>query len=176
MTLLVKKVGAPSTHTHTRKKDESTFTKVVVPLTLVVKFGQEAGFTLGETYTLWVDPVKDANVIATATALLAGTATTKDGQPYHAACRLAVENAAADFEFATPKVETWKDSFGVNRTSKKTTIYLKDGCFADWGIGEIQLTPETGNIHDLDILVDVKGMALLAAPAVPSVEGSEDPF
>ena len=175
MTLLVTKVGAPSTHTHTRK-DGSTFTKVTVPLTLSVKFGQEEGFTLGESYTLWADPMKDASVIATAQAFLNGTATTKDGEAYHAACRLALENHASDFEFAAPRSSTWTDNFGVERSRRSTTIYLKDACLAMWGIGEVQLTPETGNIHDLDILVDVKGMALLAAPSAPSVATSEDPF
>lgn len=175
MTLLVTKVGAPSTHTHNRE-DGSTFTKVTVPLTLSVKFGQEEGFTLGESYTLWLDPRRDASVIATAQALLDGTAKTKDGEPIHAACRLALENHRSDFECSAVRTNTFTDRLGVERSSKSSSIWLKTGCFAQWGIGEIQLTAETGNIHDLDILVDVKGMALLAAPSAPSTATSEDPF
>lgn len=174
MTLLITKVGAPSTHTHTRK-DGSTFTKVVMPLTLSVKFDDPAGFTPGVLYTLWLDPKADARVIAGAKAFIDGIAKTKDGQDYHAACRLALSNDISDFETTTIKTDKYT-SFGVERTSQKASIYLKEGAIARYEIGELTLSPETGDFDDLDLFVDTKGMALLSAPVAPSIVTEEDPF
>lgn len=174
MTLLITKVGAPSTHTHTRK-DGSTFTKVVVPFTLSVKFDSPAGFTPGVIYTLWMDPKADAQVIAGAKAFIDGIAKTRDGQDYHRACRLALANDISDFEMTAIKTDKYT-SFGVERTSQKASIFLKDGAIARWEIGEVTISPETGDFDDLDLFVDTKGMALLSAPAAPSIVTEEDPF
>lgn len=177
MTLLITKVGAPSTHTH-RRKDGSTFDKVLVPFTLSVKADDPAGFTPGVQYTLWMNPKMDARVIAGAKAFIDGIAKTKDGQDYHAACRLALLNDISDFETTELKTDRYKNAAGGQSTSLKQTIYFKetDGIIARYGVGELTISTETGDFDDLDLFVDTKGMALLSAPAAPSIATNEEPF
>jgi hypothetical protein len=168
MTLLITKVGAPQTRTENLKDGSGSFDKTNIPVTLRAKFGEEAGFELGVNYTIWLDVNKSRKVIAIASALIDGTATDKNGELYHPNCRLAVVNDSECFNFGKRKAnETYLDS---------QAIWLKDDVFFTYEIGELSVSPERGNIDDLDILVDFRGTALLASAVVPSDATMDEPF
>jgi hypothetical protein len=55
------------------------------------------------------------------------------------------------------------------------TIWLKDDTALTYDIAELAVSPQRGNIDDLDILVDFRGAALVA-PVVTSTATAEVPF
>lgn len=177
MTLLITKVGAPQTHTHELKDGSGNFSKTEVPVTLQAKFGEEAGFALGVNYTLWLDPIRASKVIGIASALIDGTATDGNGEVYHAVCRLALNNFAECFDMGPVRTKDLVSKFGTPYTVTNQTIWLKDedDLVCTWSIGELAISPQRGNIDDLDILVDFRGAALVA-PAVTSTATAEVPF
>ena len=168
MTLLITKVGAPTTHTQNLKDGSGSFDKTEVPVTLRAKFGEEAGFELGVNYTVWLSASKCRKVLAIASAFIDGTATDKNGELYHPNCRLAVVNDSECFNFGKRKAnDGYLDS---------QAIWLKDDVFFTYEIGELSVSPERGNIDDLDILVDFRGASLIVAPVVTSVVDAVEPF
>jgi hypothetical protein len=168
MTLLITKVGAPTTHTQNLKDGSGSFDKTEVPVTLRAKFGEEAGFDISVNYTVWLNASKCRKVIAIAQAFIDGTATDKNGELYHPNCRLAVVNDSECFNFGKRKAnDGYLDS---------QAIWLKDDVFFTYDIGELSVSPERGNIDDLDILVDFRGTALLATAVVPSASTMDEPF
>ena len=175
MVLLFTKVGAPTTHTHELKDGSGKFSKTEVPVTLQAKFGEEAGFALGVNYTMWMDAVRASKVIAIAQAFIDGTATDKNGELYHPSCRLAVANDTDCFTVGELRTKELPNKFGGTYTVTNQTIWLKDDTALTYDIAELAVSPQRGNIDDLDILVDFRGSALVA-PAVTSTATAEVPF
>jgi len=176
MTLLITKVGAPQMHTHELKDGSGNFSKTEVPVTLQAKFGEEAGFVLGVNYTMWLDPIRASKVIGIASALIDGTATDGNGELYHPVCRLALKNLAECFDMGPIRTKELPSKFGGTYTVTNQTIWLKDELVCDWTIGELAISPERGNIDDLDVLVDFRGASLIVAPVVTSTATAEVPF
>ena len=176
MTLLITKVGAPTTHTNNLKDGSGSFDKTEVPVTLQAKFGEEAGFTVGVNYTLWLDPRRASKVIAIAQAFIDGEATDSAGELYHSNNRLAVENDSECFNFGKLRTKELPSKFGGTYTVTNQAIWLKDDLAMTYDIAELTVSPERGNIDDLDILVDFRGTALLATAVVPSASTMDEPF
>jgi hypothetical protein len=177
MTLLITKVGAPTTHTHTLKDGSGkTFTKTEVPVTLQAKFGEETGFTVGVNYTLWLDAGRAAKVIAIAQAFIDGEATDSAGELYHSNNRLAISNDVECFNLGELRTKELTNKFGGTYTVTNQTLWLKDDLALTYDIAELAVSPQRGNIDDLDIAIDVRGTALLATAVVPSVSTMDEPF
>ena len=175
MTLLITKVGAPTTHTHNLKDGSGSFSKTEVPVTLQAKFGEEAGFQVGVNYTVWMDSARAGKVIAIASAFIDGTATDSNGELYHPSCRLAVVNDSECFTAGELRTKELTNKFGSTYTVTNQTIWLKDDTALTYDIAELAVSPQRGNIDDLDILVDFRGAALVA-PVVTSTATAEVPF
>lgn len=176
MTLLITKVGAPTTHTHNLKDGSGSFNKTEVPVTLQAKFGDEGGFQVGVNYTLWLDSARAGKVIAIAQAFIDGEATDSNGELYHSNCRLAVVNDSECFSLGELKTKELTNKFGGKYTVNNQTIWLKDDLAFTYDIAELAVSPQRGNIDDLDILVDFRGTALLASAVVPSASTMDEPF
>jgi len=179
MALLVTAIGLPQTVTHDRKDGSGSFTKSEIPLTVKAKFGDTGGFQMGVNYTIWLDASKASKVALIAQSLIDGVAKAgSDGELYHSSCRLAVINDAECFEFGKIRVNDLKRKDGTPYSVTNQTIWLKDpDTMLQYDIRELAIHPQRGNIDDLDILVDVKGAELLAAPVVSATSTTAvDPF
>ena len=179
MALLVTAIGIPQKVTHERKDGSGSFNKNEIPFTLKAKFGETGGFQMGVNYTIWFDASKIAKVQLTAQSLIDGVAKAKsDGQMYHSSCRLAIVNDAECFEFGEIRTKTLKRKDGTEYSVTNQTIWLKDPTMVfQYDILELAVHPQRGNIDDLDVLVDVKGAELLAAPVTSAAPTTAvDPF
>jgi hypothetical protein len=179
MALLVTAIGIPQKVTHERKDGSGSFNKNEIPFTLKAKFGETGGFQMGVNYTIWFDADKIAKVQLTAQSLIDGVAKAKsDGQMYHSSCRLAIVNDAECFEFGEIRTKTLKRKDGTEYSVTNQTIWLKDPTMVfQYDILELAVHPQRGNIDDLDVLVDVKGAELLAAPVASAAPTTAvDPF
>lgn len=178
MALLVTMVGLPQQVTHDRKDGSGSFTKTEIPLTVKAKFGDTGGFQMGVNYTIWLDASKASKVALVAQSFIDGVAKAgSDGELYHSSCRLAVINEAECFEFGPIRTADLKRKDGSPYSVTNQTIWLKPTLEFKYGIGELAVHPQRGNIDDIDVLVDFKGAELLAAPVASETSTAVgDPF
>ena len=178
MALLITKVGSALTQTKNRRDGSGQFVTTDTPFTLKAKFGDAGGFEMGVVYTIWLATSATKKVALIAQAFIDEVAQMANGDTYHADYRLGVSNEAECFEFGPMKDKPWTDADGVNHPQKAQTIWLKDKSMVMcYDILELAVSPQRGNINDLDVLVDFKGAELLDAPVVSVASTTaEDPF